>query len=623
PGSAGRPPDPGEGQPGDPGEQQETAGTESNTAYSQDSIVPETQDSQVEGNPLTPQGSAEGADRSPSPDESQGSKTEASAEAPSTAATKMPASTPQEQRDQRTATEASSTGPVVGPEELFDAVVAAPQEQPRIEWTETVAALYKTVHATVSYDEDLVPTSKSRYPKLRGDEKAWLCTLFHEACVLSDGSYVDWGRLATAVTQDLYNTSWSFVHIVQTLISRVKWAHATPLNQWAEKVKKGTKAEQGQAQAPGSRAQAGYTPFMFNPAVYSKEEIAAMRKLREQPPAAKTGRRLREGTKEEWKIIAGMVEGSIVCRRSPGFLKSVLDSKECIRLYGTIQKQVEGELVLQLRGWIKIKKSRQSTRAIKDDILSAAVNQGMHQTDIRQLLHLAKTISYNHVHRSIHFHMFDRATAIKFQDTQIPFRKAIYRLRNAHRPDSGSIWTRQLGRDGVRLETQREYEVDIYNVTRFTDVGRLNAYLQAHIKADIEFEAMDTCTPESDTSTVWRLTMKTAECPEFLRGIVRLMWYGRSLVLKHPAVRHRLQCLQCVNVGHTMARCQYTDDQLKGEGSRVAQDSEVARLEDMAKPFASLDEIRKSAATRLYLQQEADRKNQAAVAPSAERPSTP
>ncbi|KAE8967924.1 hypothetical protein PR002_g27908, partial [Phytophthora rubi] len=147
PGSAGRPPDPGEGQPGDPGEQQETAGTESNTAYSQDSIVPETQDSQVEGNPLTPQGSAEGADRSPSPDESQ--ETEASAEAPSTAATKMPASTPQEQRDQRTATEASSTGPVVGPEELFDAVVAvmkaAPQEQPRNEWTETVAALYKTV----------------------------------------------------------------------------------------------------------------------------------------------------------------------------------------------------------------------------------------------------------------------------------------------------------------------------------------------------------------------------------------------------------------------------------------------------------------------------------------------
>ncbi|EEY57026.1 uncharacterized protein PITG_10588 [Phytophthora infestans T30-4] len=160
------------------------------------------------------------------------------------------------------------------------------------------------------------------------------------------------------------------------------------------------------------------------------------------------------------------------------------------------------------------------------------------------MLHLVKTISYDHTKRSIHFHTFDRATARRFQDTQVPFKRAVYRLRNPHQPDTGSIWARQLGNDGVRTDTQREYVVDIFNVPRCTDVGRLNAYLQAHIKADIEFENLDVYYPESRSSVVWRLTMKTAECPEFLRGIVRVIWYGRPLVLKHPAVGNRLQCLQ-------------------------------------------------------------------------------
>ncbi|EEY55695.1 uncharacterized protein PITG_09656 [Phytophthora infestans T30-4] len=169
------------------------------------------------------------------------------------------------------------------------------------------------------------------------------------------------------------------------------------------------------------------------------------------------------------------------------------------------------------------------------------------------MLSLAKTISYNHVQRSLHFFFFDRATARSFQAVQVPFHRMVYRLLNVHRPDTGSVWGRQLRRDGTRVTAQRHYEIEIYNITRFTDVGRLVAYLQQHIATKFEMDDMDTCTPDSRTSTVWKLTDQAAECPDFLRGIVRIMWYGRPLVLKHPFVGPRLQCLRCGMLGHTLA----------------------------------------------------------------------
>lgn len=72
-----------------------------------------------------------------------------------------------------------------------------------------------------------------------------------------------------------------------------------------------------------------------------------------------------------------------------------------------------------------------------------------------------------------------------------------------------------------------------------------------------------------------------------------------------------------------MVRCRYTVNQLKGEESRIAHGSEVSRLVDMAKPFASLDEMKRSAAKRLSLQQEVEKRKQEALAPSAERPISP
>ncbi|KAI9993677.1 hypothetical protein PInf_015974 [Phytophthora infestans] len=212
---------------------------------------------------------------------------------------------------------------------------------------------------------------------------------------------------------------------------------------------------------------------MFNPSVYSKADIAALRRICEKPAAATAGSLLRPATKDEWKIIGGLAEGTIVCRRMPDFLKSVFDSQERLRLHRTIQSQVEGELQIQLRGRATIRHSRQQTQTIQEDIRIAAEELRANTPELRKMVSLIKTISYNHAQRSVHFFFFDRATARQFEQVQIPFRRVVYRLANVHQPDFGSIWDRQLGRDGTRLTQKRKYEVDIYNITRFTDLGLL------------------------------------------------------------------------------------------------------------------------------------------------------
>ena len=190
----------------------------------------------------------------------------------------------------------------------------------------------------------------------------------------------------------------------------------------------------------------------------------------------------------------------------------------------------------------------------------------VNQDEVRRLLNVAKTISYNPVERSIHFFFFDRATARNFEDASIPFRSIVYRVTNVHLPATGSVWARQVDRPCVA--TAREYTVELHNVTRFTDIGRLTAYFQAHIAAEFDLEDLDIFTPNSRTSTVWRLTIHLAGCPDFLRGIVRIIWFGRPIILKHPEVGRRLQCLYCGALGHPMARCRFTEAQLSGSGQQ-------------------------------------------------------
>ena len=97
------------------------------------------------------------------------------------------------------------------------------------------------------------------------------------------------------------------------MISKVKQAWLKTLKQWAPSLKTDRGATEG-----GKRLQEHhdtYKVFMFNPAVYKSQDIETLRALCLQPATSKSGVQLRDGTLDGWRIISGLAEGSIVCRR--------------------------------------------------------------------------------------------------------------------------------------------------------------------------------------------------------------------------------------------------------------------------------------------------------------------
>ena len=123
-----------------------------------------------------------------------------------------------------------------------------------------------------------------------------------------------------------------------------------------------------------------------------------------------------------------------------------------------------------------------------------------------------------------------------------------------------------------------EYAVHLHSLSRSSDVGRISAYFKAKIPIGFEMEDLDTHVPESCTSTIWRVTFKLPGCTTFLDGVVRLLWFGTTIIVKHPNVGHRLQCLQCGKLGHTIARCNFIDALLRGPGGVVVTEKTCASL---------------------------------------------
>lgn len=227
---------------------------------------------------------------------------------------------------------------------------------------------------------------------------------------------------------------------------------------------------------------------------------------------------LREGTADEWLIIQDVAEGNIVGRSLPQFLKAVFTSQELLRLHSTIKAQVEGVLSFRLRGRGDVLPTRQHTQALKEDILLAAERTKVNRQSLYDLPRNLKTISYNLVAKSIQILFFDRATARKSQFTMVHFRASVYRLENMHVPTSGSAWERQSCDIRARERRSEGYVLRMYNVSRFVDIGKISAYISKHSPVPHNMEDMDSCTPNSRTSNVWKLTFRLEGCPHFLRG---------------------------------------------------------------------------------------------------------
>ncbi|KAE9211855.1 hypothetical protein PF005_g10841 [Phytophthora fragariae] len=314
-------------------------------AATQDSIVAETQPSQdPEQEGMTDV--AEG-DPAATPGRGQQATTEDPRSSGQTRPTDERGSTGEERH--RDEPPVSDPQQPVTPEEMFNALVEDMRASPAIgqveAWRATMRELFAKVYLAVPVQRAVVPAERQRFPKLTGAEVSALLTLFEQTYVADAGTYADWNKLATAISHELLSTKWAFNEIVRKLSSRLKWTKAPVLNQWVQTVTQEAQPRREQGPTPPPPV---FEAFMFDPDTYSAAEAKKLRTICVKPKDRTRGTRLREGTDAEWKIIGGMTDGSIACRKLPVFIKQVLDAQERLRLHSTIQAQVEGELVLHL-----------------------------------------------------------------------------------------------------------------------------------------------------------------------------------------------------------------------------------------------------------------------------------
>ena len=209
--------------------------------------------------------------------------------------------------------------------------------------------------------------------------------------------------MAQQIGTELLLTKWAFKEIIRKLASKQKWATAPIPRQWSQVVRTGSSTAMDEA---AGRQLPVFEDYMFDPAKFSEAETTTLRSICSARWNRASAYRLREGTDDEWRIIIGIAEGHIACRRMPDFINTVFNSDERLRLCRTVQAQVEGQLVLSLRHGRDIPIGRRTTHAITEKILESAELMRVSLPDLHRLLGLAKTISYNRSTRSIHFYFF-------------------------------------------------------------------------------------------------------------------------------------------------------------------------------------------------------------------------
>uniref|UniRef100_M4BWI7 Uncharacterized protein n=1 Tax=Hyaloperonospora arabidopsidis (strain Emoy2) TaxID=559515 RepID=M4BWI7_HYAAE len=191
--------------------------------------------------------------------------------------------------------------------------------------------------------------------------------------------------------------------VVERITGKLRWVQLPILNQLSERIT-GTRAPS--SIQPAITAEAKYEHYMVNPVKYSPREITRLRALCGERRGPVDPQELRDGTKDEWKIIQGLAEGDIVGRRLPQFLTSMFDHSELLRLHRTIKAQGEGNLSFRLGGKRTVPTRRRHTLPMTEDILTAEESTNVNRQRIHDLLRKVKTMSYDEVSNSIYVFFF-------------------------------------------------------------------------------------------------------------------------------------------------------------------------------------------------------------------------
>ncbi|KAF1316144.1 hypothetical protein FI667_g15611, partial [Globisporangium splendens] len=485
----------------------------------------------------------------------------------------------------------TETAPVERYEALSAKLRVSPNAVNRVEIEYEVRLMFTALYNGMRILEK-PKKANDNYPTLNGEEADALVDLFRLLAIEKGKSFPEWKRTIQDLCKDMHRSSWTVVALIQKRIDQNRLAAETKASPWGSQTSTRTQT---------NVKEQGTQPFIFKSNKYSEEEQRNM--IRHCKQKFEYSLTLRQPTTMEWDIMLAIVEGELLIRHLPQFLRRVCDGDTLFRFQNTIAAQVEGELVGKLSDATQVYKDHQSTGRIVEAILQAARfrNDGKMEETMAMLRDL-KAAEYNDSTHSLHFYFFDRSTAAKWDRMTIPFRRQLVHLISAHptettgeRPEADSVWNRQLGADGLQnAESRSRYKIQLLNTARSMNMSLFLEYLKQTTGKRFYAYPLDKYGPISHQSQWWEVLFEEESCPKALIDVRRIIWRGRTIILHHASKYRMAPCLICGAAGHFARACKATEHELTTNNCIHADDEIVSKLPRKPATFTSAAEIKES-----------------------------
>ncbi|KAF4144058.1 hypothetical protein GN958_ATG06760 [Phytophthora infestans] len=159
-----------------------------------------------------------------------------------------------------------------------------------------------------------------------------------------------WRARLHDLTRTIYKSRRSLVETIEVNVRAAKAKPKQAANPWMERIAQRAPMQEEDDEMNGRAAP---STFRFLTSSYGPKEIDELRRICEMRYVFPS--RLRPPSKLEWKVVKGILEGTILClAKLLDFLKRVCTNVALRVVQNTIRVQVEGDLMLMLSPEFKI-----------------------------------------------------------------------------------------------------------------------------------------------------------------------------------------------------------------------------------------------------------------------------
>ena len=356
-------------------------------------------------------------------------------------------------------------------------------------------------------------------PKLTHDEHDLLTEYMSILVINQKASFQRAWAAMRDVSVASTRSTWSFTKILQDRTSAAKIPKSEPANIWAMRNREDTKGIEKTQQEI----------YRFDAEIYDAKTIIKLRQVCEQQHGFAEG--TRTPTTDEWTIMLGIMDGNILARAHPQFLKRCCTMRQFAWFHRQLILRAEGELWAQLPVTTKIYNVNQSSRRLIAAISQSAEHQKWTDARLKELLGAVKVASYDKARHSIHLHFYTKATATVWEGSKIPFRAASLTLRNpdakaeSKNADEGQSGSGPID-DGLPTDRyQSFYKMRLSNVPHTMDMDKFTKFLQQLTDDEMQIGVpLDSYGPQSESSLLWDFYAKHVSCPTALKDIHRIVW---------------------------------------------------------------------------------------------------